>query len=79
MPNLRAPGIDIANLSIFKEFSLRAIRDGMRFEYRAEAFNAFNRPHFCPPNTTVNGGSFGVTTGTCSAGRELQLGMKLYW
>jgi hypothetical protein len=79
MPNLRAPGIDIANLSIFKEFSLAKIREGMRFEYRTEAFNAFNRPHFCGPNTTVNGGSFGVIIGTCSAARELQLGMKLYW
>jgi hypothetical protein len=79
LPNLRGPGIGIANLSIFKEFSLNKIREGMRFEYRTEAFNALNHPHFCGPNTTLNGGSFGVITGMCSAARELQLGMKLYF
>lgn len=78
-PNLRTPGIDIANLSVFKEFSLAALREGMRLEYRTEAFNALNRPHFCGPNTSVNSGTFGRITGTCTAARELQLGMKLYW
>ena len=46
----------------------------MLFECRTEAFNVFNHPHFSGPNTTVNGGSFGVITGTSSAARELQLG-----
>lgn len=79
LPNLRAPGINIANLSLFKEFSLGAVREGMRLEYRAEAFNAMNHPHFCAPNRSVNSGSFGQITGLCSTPREVQMGLKLYW
>ncbi len=79
LPNLRAPGIDIANLSVFKEFSLAKFREGMRLEYRAEAFNAFNHPHFCGPNTNVNGGSFGQITSTCTASREVQMALKFYF
>ena len=44
--SVRQPGARVASLSIFKEFSLSSIREGMRFEYRLEAFNAFNHPQF---------------------------------
>lgn len=79
LPNLRAPGINIANVSIFKDFSLSALREGMRIEVRAEAFNAFNHPHFCAPDTTLNDGSFGQTFCTGSAAREVQLALKFYF
>jgi hypothetical protein len=79
LPNLRAPGINIANLSLFKEFSLGKFREGMRLELRAEAFNALNHPHFCAPDTTVNDGSFGQIFGTCTSGREIQMALKLYF
>jgi hypothetical protein len=79
LPNLRSPGIEVANLSLFKEFSLARIRESMKAEFRAEAFNAFNHPGFCAPNTTVNGGSFGQITGLCTAPREVQLALKLYF
>jgi hypothetical protein len=79
LPNLRSPGINVANLSLFKEFSLGKIREGMRLEYRAEAFNALNHPHFCAPDTNVNDGSFGKIFGTCTAGREVQMALKLYF
>ena len=79
LPNLRSPGINVANLSLFKEFSLGKIREGMRLEYRAEAFNALNHPHFCAPDTNVNDGSFGQIFGTCTAAREVQMALKLYF
>jgi hypothetical protein len=79
LPNLRAPGINIANLSLFKEFSLGAIREGMRLEFRAEAFNALNHPHFAAPDSTVNGGSFGQIFYTTTAARQIQLALKLYF
>jgi hypothetical protein len=79
LPNLRGPGIEVANLSLFKEFSLARIRESMRAEFRAEAFNALNHPGFCAPNTTVNGGSFGQITGLCTAPREVQLALKFYF
>lgn len=84
LPNLRGPGINVANLSLFKEFSLARIREGMRLEYRAEAFNAFNHPGFCGPDTSVNDGSFGQIFGAnqyCGGvdSREVQMALKFYF
>ena len=79
LPNLRSPGTNLANLSLFKEFSLSRFREGMRLEYRAEAFNALNHPHFCGPDSVIDGGSFGKITSMCSPPREVQMGLKFYW
>ena len=77
--SVRAPGVNSANLSLLKSFSLRSLREDAMLEFRAEAFNAFNHPQFCGPNTTIDSGNFGKVTSTCNAPRELQLGLKLYW
>jgi hypothetical protein len=79
LPNLRAPGTNLASLSLFKEIPLNRFREGMRLEYRVEAFNAFNRPHFCGPDAVVEGGSFGKITQLCSPPREIQMALKFYW
>ena len=55
------------------------LREAMRLEYRLEAFNAFNHPHFCAPDTTVNSPSFDHIFGLCSSPREIQMGLELYW
>jgi len=55
------------------------VREGMRLEYRAEFFNAFNHPLFCGPNTVLDGGQFGQVTSTCGMAREIQMALKLYW
>jgi hypothetical protein len=75
----RQPGQANANLSLFKEFSLARLREGARLQFRAETYNALNHPQFSGPNTTFNGGSFGVITSTVNNPRELQLALKLYW
>lgn len=77
--SVRAPGVNNANLSLLKSFELGLVREGMRLEFRGEAFNALNHPQFCGPNTTLGSGNFGRVFGTCSPSRELQLGLKLYW
>ena len=79
LSSVRNPGLKIASLSLFKEIPLSGIREGMRLEYRAEAFNAFNTPQFCGPNSEVDGGSFGKVTSTCSPAREFQMALKFYW
>jgi hypothetical protein len=79
LPNVRAPGINIANLSLFKEISLSKFREGMRLEFRAEAFNALNHPQFCGPDSTVDSGSFGQVTSLCTSPREIQMALKFYW
>ena len=77
--SVRTPGANNANLSLLKEFSLGKFREGMRLEYRAEFFNAFNHPRFCGPDTTLNGGSFGAVSCTANSAREVQMALKFYW
>jgi len=76
---VRDPGAETADLSVFKEFGMGSIRDGMRLEYRFESFNAFNHPQFCPPDVTFGGPDFGKIYYTCNSPRELQMALKLYW
>jgi len=54
------------------------IRENLIVQFRAEAFNLFNRAQFFAPNTTFGTSSFGVVPGALPA-RSIQLGMKLYW
>jgi hypothetical protein len=75
----RQPGQKNTNLSLFKEFLIPKLREGARIQVRLETYNAFNHPQFSGPNTTVNGGSFGVITSTANSPRELQAALKLYW
>jgi hypothetical protein len=75
----RQPGWANANLAIFKEFPLARMREGAKLQFRVESYNALNHPMFSGPNTTVNGGSFGVITSTANGPREVQAGLKLYW
>jgi hypothetical protein len=86
-----SPGIRNAELSLFKEFALARIHEGMRLEFRAEATNALNHPQFRPPSTNVEnpatfgqivpGSAFSPGSGavTVNSPRELQLGLKLYF
>lgn len=75
----RQPGTANVNLALFKEFLIPKLREGTRLQLRLETFNAFNHPQFNGPNTTVNGGSFGVITSTANGPREVQVALKLYW
>jgi len=84
----RQPPTNNTTMSLFKQFS---IREGMRLEFRAEAFNAFNHPQFCGPNngtTSVsfdssgkidNTSNFAAITDTCINSREVQVALKFYW
>jgi carboxypeptidase family protein/TonB-dependent receptor-like protein len=77
--NVRQPGTNIATMSLFKEFPLTKLREGMRFEFRVEAFNVFNHPNFAGPHSTFGDSDFGTITSTTQAAREMQLGLKLYF
>jgi len=79
LPSIRSPGVNNASLALFKDVPMGAIREGMRFQIRAESFNAFNHPQFCPPNTGVGGGAFGLISCQSNSPREIQLGLKLLW
>jgi hypothetical protein len=75
----RQPGQANVNLSLFKEFFIPKLREGAKLQVRLETYNAFNHPQFSGPDTTVNGGSFGVITSTANSPREVQVALKLYW
>jgi len=76
---VRQPGTRIVNMALFKEFPMATIREGMRIEFRAEAFNVFNHPQFGSSDTNFGGGSFGQISDLAQSMRELQLGLKFYW
>jgi hypothetical protein len=73
------PGARNFDMSIFKEFPLSKIREGMHGEFRAEAFNAFNHPQFQGPDATVGASDFGMITSTVNNPRQLQVALKVYF
>jgi hypothetical protein len=77
--SVRAPGTNVMSSSLFKEFALSQLREGMKFEVRLETFNTLNHPTFGAPNTTVGLSSFGLITSQANSPREVQLGMKFYF
>jgi len=76
---VRQPGARIASMALQKDFQLGRLREGMRMQFRAEAFNVFNHPQFGNVDAGVNDGSFGTITSLAQSMREMQLGLKLYF
>jgi len=65
------------DLTVAKQVKVR----GAKLELRAEAFNVTNTPSFQLPSSTnfSNKAAFGLITATANNGRQVQLGLKLYW
>jgi hypothetical protein len=74
MPNLRSPGVANFDMSLFKNTN---INERFRVQFRAEAFNAFNRVQFGVPNTNINSSAFGVISSQQNSPRNFQLGLRL--
>jgi len=74
MPNLRGPGAVNFDLAIFKN---TRVGEQFRLQFRAEAFNAFNRVQFGNPNTNINSNAFGRISSQQNAPRDIQLALKL--
>ena len=66
--------------TLFKDFR---IREGVKLEYRLEAFNLFNHPQFfeVPSNSVVGSvrGAFANYNLVDGTGREFKMGLKLIW
>jgi hypothetical protein len=76
-PVLRGHGINNWNASIYKKTS---ITERFNLEFRAEAFNLFNRVQFGNPNlvaTTVAGNTFGIISTQLNTPRLIQLALRL--
>lgn len=74
-PQLRAAGINNWDLAIFKKTQ---IKESVGLEFRAEAFNVFNRVQFTAPSTDVNSQfTFGVVTSQANRPRIIQFALRL--
>ena len=71
------PGFNNVNLGLFKKF---AITEQIGFQFRAEAFDAFNHPNWNGVNTDpTNLNTFGKVTGKNGDVRNLQLSLRFYF
>lgn len=76
---VRGPGFSSVDFSVVKLFP---IREEMRFQFRAEFFNLFNRPNWGRPNSllfnTSGGrlGSAGRIVDTVNTSRQIQFALK---
>jgi hypothetical protein len=64
---LRGPGLVNFDLGVFRKFQ---VSERMDIQFRAEAFNISNTPHFNNPTSSITSGNFGVVTGLQNTGRE---------
>ena len=53
---MRGPGVVNMDVSLFRTFKLT---ETVNLQFRAEAFNVTNTPHFANPNGNVNSSNFG--------------------
>lgn len=74
---IHGPGVEQADLALFKSFPLGGVR---RFDFRAEFFNAFNHPSFANPSGDITApGAFGKSTATTTDPREIQVAGKIFF
>ena len=72
---IEAPGLVNFDLALYKLFRLA---ERAELQFRAEAFNAFNTPHFGNPGNQLGASAFGVIS-SADDSRTLQFGLKLRW
>ncbi len=74
---LRSDGTTNFDLSVFRDFPL-PFREGMKVQFRAEAFNAFNHADFNIPVSNLSNSNFGrvLSTSTAHTERQFQLSLK---
>jgi hypothetical protein len=76
---LRGPSTFNLDSSLFRQFR---VRERLRLQFRAEAFNVTNTPHFAAPSGNASASGFGQITATLGTGREgidqrmLRLGLR---
>ncbi len=71
---LRSDTMSHWDFSLIKNFT---IHEGISFQFRAEAFNAWNHPSFAGPDTTPTSTAFGAVTSTTTQSRQWQFSGRL--
>lgn len=71
---LRGPGSSNLDLSLFKSF---AVTERVKGQFRFQAYNLTNTPHFANPNSYLTRGQFGQITSTIPfTYRQMELGLR---
>jgi hypothetical protein len=66
------------DVTLSKNFPIRALGESGNLEFRAEAFKILNNPIFSAPASAAGASTFGKITSTVDdTGRQLQFGLKL--
>lgn len=78
-PDIRSDFSQDWDLSVFKEFPIRALSEEARVQVRAEFFNAFNQVVFAAPNTVVTSLLVGTVSSQGNSPRNIQLALKVYF
>ncbi len=79
---LRGPGLINVDMGVFRKFQ---ITEKVDLQFRAEAFNLSNTPHFNNPNSDISSSRFGQVTSMQNTGREgldqriFRFGLRLGW
>jgi len=71
---IRSPGQNSWDFSIIKNFTLR---ERLKTQLRADAYNAWNHTNFNAPNTAPTNTAFGRITGTSGDSRNWQIALKV--
>jgi hypothetical protein len=69
------PGFQKWDLSLFKNIP---VKESLKFQFRAEAFNVWNHTNWDTVSTNVTSSTFGQVTGARDA-RIMQLALKMYF
>ena len=72
---LRGPGVINTDLSLFRSFP---IRERFQLQFRAEAFNATNTPHFNNPGANVSNMRIGSSGEIIDLGNFMSITERTY-
>lgn len=73
---LEGPGTANLDFALHRLFGLSFTEDS-QLEFRAEAFNVLNRPHFSVPGLSIGTAGAGVVGSTSLPNRQFQFGLRL--
>jgi hypothetical protein len=73
---LFGPGRVNFDLSLFKNF---AIREDVKLQFRADAFNVFNTPQFGLPGASIGNSSASVISSIVGNPRQMQLSLTMHF
>jgi hypothetical protein len=79
---LRGPGLINFDLGLFRRFQ---VTERVNIQFRGEAFNISNTPHFADPPANISAANFGLINAIKNTGREgidqrtFRLGLRVGW